>query len=493
MIIFVQGPNDRKRIDIGLNDKLCNKIKEIFKIEKFSMSFDQKNTKVIDINKTPQDLNLYKGIILYIHYDIIKKDIKREKDKFMCSHEVNAMCPNCAPLDPWDEKYYKDKKIKYLSFGSYKEMCKKNNTEIKMENYTSTVCKDHSKNTRCVNCEEKDIYLTPQIYRMVDHIEFDDAVIVENFIKQWRDSKKQYFGILVGKYKSYDRSPLGLKAVVSGIWIPEQENYPDGFVIKENLDDDFLLHSNLSFLGMIYTDLIFDKQIMSKRNEKNYFLSSLEIEFIAKMQFMFPYMENNILFNSRFVTCLISANEYGDIEINEYQVSSQCMALTRSQFILPTNNSFFYTKKNVFYKEIQDDSLVTTKADKILPSEYFIIKLTSGTKQNPIFKNNSYISNIFTNQKMADYFEQQFTFEKFSNFSLLMKIKDRVSDFNRLLKCIVEDDKKYFERFTRHEDYKNILESLTKFHKVIWTCEACTFINEHSIHACEVCGTPKTT
>lgn len=491
MIIFVQGPNDRKRVDIGLNDKLHNKIKEVFKIENFTMSFDQLNTKKVDTSKTPQSLDLYKGMVLYIHYDIIQTDIKREKDELMCSHEKNAMCPNCAPLDPWDEKYYKDKKIKYLSYGSYKEMCKNNNTEINMENYAQVVCRDHSKKIRCVKCEEKDIYLTPQIFRMVDHIEFDDSVIVENFIKHWRDSKKQFFGILVGRYKSYDRSPLGLKAIVSGIWIPKQENYPDGFVIKENLEDDFLLHSNLSFLGMIYTDLLFDKKIISKRNEKNYFLSALEIEFISKMQFMFPYMENNILFNSRFVTCLISANEDGDIELNEYQVSSQCMALTRSQLILPTLDSSFYTNKNVYYKEIQDNTLVTIKADKLIPSEYFIVKLTSGTKQNPLFKNNAYISNVFTNQKMADYLEQDFSFEKFSNFSFLMKIKDKILDFNRLLKCIVDEDRKYFEKFKKGQDFKNILESLNKFHKVIWTCEACTFINEHSMHTCEVCGTPK--
>lgn len=288
MIIFIKGPTERKRIEIGPYDKIYKKAKEVFGKENFTLSYDEDNTQKVDGNSNILDLNLKKGTTLFIHYDIVKSDIKREKDKMMCNHDSNAMCANCASLDPWDAKYMADKKIKYLSFGSYKEMCKYKNMDLSMEDYSSKKCKDHKPNIRCVNCQEKDIFLNPQRYRMVDHVEFDDAAMVQNFIKNWKDSRRQYFGFLIGKYKTYDMVPLGRKALVSGIWLPEQENFPDGFVINELSYGDFLKDSGLEIVGMIYSDLIFDGHMTSSKLKEDFFLSSLEVDFISKMQFMFP-------------------------------------------------------------------------------------------------------------------------------------------------------------------------------------------------------------
>ncbi|EEQ82424.1 hypothetical protein NCER_100859 [Vairimorpha ceranae BRL01] len=492
MIIFIKGPTERKRIEIGPYDKIYKKAKEVFGKENFTLSYDEDNTQKVDGNSNILDLNLKKGTTLFIHYDIVKSDIKREKDKMMCNHDSNAMCANCAPLDPWDAKYMADKKIKYLSFGSYKEMCKYKNMDLSMEDYSSKKCKDHKPNIRCVNCQEKDIFLNPQRYRMVDHVEFDDAAMVQNFIKNWKDSRRQYFGFLIGKYKTYDMVPLGRKALVSGIWLPEQENFPDGFVINELSYGDFLKDSGLEIVGMIYSDLIFDGHMTSSKLKEDFFLSSLEVDFISKMQFMFPNFENKNLLNSKFVTIVVTSNIQGEIELMEYQVSSQCMALTRGNFILPTDNpKLFYTTKNIFYKTIEDDgSLKSVKADPFLPVEFFLVKLTHGNKQNPLFLNNTPFYGSVTNKKLAEYFNEDYSFEKFSNFDLLQRLKDKFKDFNELLKCIVEKDRNYFKFFTEQENFKEFTNSLQKYYKRSWICAACTFINEKNLDRCEICETP---
>ncbi|WUR03096.1 nuclear protein localization protein 4 (NPL4) [Vairimorpha necatrix] len=491
MIIFIKGPTERKRLEINSHDKLYKKVQEAFNIESFNLSYDEDNQNKIDEKSTIPELNLKQGMTLYLHYEIIKKDIKREKDDFMCDHASNAMCAHCAPLDPWDAKYLEDKKIKYLSYNSYKEMCKYKNQDFIMEDYSVKKCTDHNRNIRCVNCQEKDILLNPQRYRMVDHVEFDDSNMVQNFIRNWRDTRRQYFGILIGKYKNYDLVPLGRKALVSGIWIPEQENYPDGFVINDKFEDDFLLDTGLEILGMIYTDLIFDGQMTSSKMKDDLFLSSLEVDFISKMQFMFPNFENNQLLNSKFVTIVATSNQNNEIELMEYQVSSQCMALTRNNLILPTSNpKLFYTEKNIFYKILQEDgTLKNVKAEPFLPVEYFIVRLTHGNKQNPLFLNSDFINNTISNKKLAEYFNEEYSIEKFSNFNLLMKLKNRFRNFNKFLKCIIEKNQEDFDKFLQEEEFQNFILELKKYFKKAWVCKACTFINEQNLERCEVCET----
>jgi nuclear protein localization family protein 4 len=62
---------------------------------------------------------------------------------------------------------------------------------------------------------------------MVDHVEFESASIVENFIKFWRSTGYQRFGYLLGRYEPYLVVPLGVKAVVSSIYEPPQSNFSD--------------------------------------------------------------------------------------------------------------------------------------------------------------------------------------------------------------------------------------------------------------------------
>ncbi|KAF9761489.1 Nuclear protein localization protein 4 like protein [Nosema granulosis] len=493
MIIFIRGPSEQKRVEIREDEDIYKKVQDLFKVEQFAVFKDSAKKCKIHKGELVKNLGLKNGSAIYVEYEIVQKEVKRVKDKMMCSHDVNAMCANCAPLDPWDEKYYKEKNIKYLSFGSYKEMLKHQKTNLEMENYDQKKCAEHSSKTKCVRCQDADILLIPQIYRMVDHIEFDNQKIVENFIKNWKDSHKQFFGLLIGKYKQYDRSPLGTRAVVSGIWEPEQENFPDGFVLTETLDDDFLDGTGLEIVGMIYTDIIYDGKLTSDRLMHNYLVSSLEVCFMAKMQFMFPHIDNNKVFNSRFVTIIATPNESGDIELLEYQVSSQCMALTRNNYILPTENpEKSLAKKNIFYKTRDEaNNLLQVKADPYLPNDYFLVRLTHGMKSNPLFTQCSFIPFKLGNSKMSEYFGGDYSLEKFSNFNLLMKLKTRISNFNVFLKAIISKDTAYFEEFKRSEEFQEIVLPLQKYNKIEWVCEVCTYINSHRPDNCEICESPR--
>ncbi len=69
---------------------------------------------------------------------------------------------------------------------------------------------------------------------MVDHVEFETAAIVDQFISFWRQTGLQRFGWLYGRYERYDVVPLGIKAVVSAIYEPPQANAVDGVELQQD-------------------------------------------------------------------------------------------------------------------------------------------------------------------------------------------------------------------------------------------------------------------
>lgn len=45
--------------------------------------------------------------------------LERKRDTKLCRHNSNGCCVHCSPVEPWDEEYLKEHKIKHLSFHSY--------------------------------------------------------------------------------------------------------------------------------------------------------------------------------------------------------------------------------------------------------------------------------------------------------------------------------------------------------------------------------------
>src|SRR5436309_9490269 len=94
---------------------------------------------------------------------------------------------------------------------------------------------------------------------------------------------------------------------------------------------------------MIYTDLMDDGtgqgKVVCKRHIDSYFLSSQECCFSVAMQSKYPTRTKWSMsgqFDSRFVTCVVTGNQNGDIDVAAYQVSNTCAAMVSADIIEPS-------------------------------------------------------------------------------------------------------------------------------------------------------------
>lgn len=237
MIIKLQTPTRQLRLQANPDDLLSVLIESKFNTKDYTCYFN--NNKIGNCSLSLNALNITHGSLIKVEVQenttkIQKEDdglIYRKKDELMCTHDKNAMCSNCAPLDPWDKKYHAEKGIKYLSFNSYIKLLKKNNIPLEKFTVKKPQCKTHDSNTFCTICAPNVFTLQMQVYRMIDHIQINSRKMVDDVLNSYGKSGRQQFSLLVGDEQKYEMVPGGRKVVVVDVLQVEGEFFPDGFCV----------------------------------------------------------------------------------------------------------------------------------------------------------------------------------------------------------------------------------------------------------------------
>lgn len=329
-----------------------------------------------------------------------------------CRHSGMGMCEYCSPLPPWDAEYHEQNSIKHISFHSQLALLNSETNKgtgssfippLKQSNFKilSPCPSGHEPWPRgiCSKCQPSSITLKRQKFRMVDHVEFQRSDIVNNFIDSWRRSGVQRIGLLIGSYDKYEKTPLGIKAKVEAIYEFPQMDWEDGLTLNQWDEEDKVMNLisgfGLSPIGIIFTDLSDagngDGSVICKRHADSFFLSSLEIIFATKWQLRFPNVSRfseNGSFSSKFVTCVVSGNTNGEIDISTYQASETAEGLVKANLISPSThpNQMFINKQDseryvpdILYQMVNEYGLeVKRDAKPSFPVEYLIVSLTHG-------------------------------------------------------------------------------------------------------------------
>ncbi|KAJ2798106.1 nuclear protein localization protein 4 [Coemansia guatemalensis] len=361
--------------------------------------------------------------------------IKRERDAKMCKHGANAMCDYCMPKDPFDSEYLEQQGIKHMSFQAY---LRKVLAEYKIHGDISGGLPanvpppledpDYCVKPNCLNghapwpkgicskCQPSAITLHRQRFRMVDNVEFASRSLIETLLTFWQKTGSQRFGFLYGHYDPLYDVPLGVKAVVEAIYEPKQGWEVDGIKLaigSEEFDQEIARADaaaeacGMKMVGMIFTDLVptgESNKVVYRRHANSYFLTSLECRLAAYMELKHPNpcrWARGGHFGSKFVTCCVSGNQNGDIDISAWQLSNSAMAMQKADLIVPSSvpssmcvqepaksryvPDIFYSYKNEYNLQ------VSANAKPAFPVDYLLVNVTNGYPREPnsAFRTNS--------------------------------------------------------------------------------------------------------
>lgn len=332
-----------------------------------------------------------------------------------CRHKGNSACIYCTPKDPYDPEHLKKLGVKFLSFHSYLKKMTQGSKFAALDDISLSIregCTTHPPwpASICSQCQPPALTLNRQTYRHVDHIEFENADIVDNFLTFWRVTGGQRIGFLYGRYEHFPEVPLGIKAVVSAIYEPPQEGSRDGVKLEpaepEKEATLAALTSNLGLqrVGWIFTDLVSELSGTVKhfRNIETYFLSSQECITAGHYQNLHPNVTKAATsgkHGSKFVTVIVTGNQDNQVHMEGYMVSNQCMAMVRESVLAPTKDApeLGFVKEStqkqyvpdVFYKEKDEYGNEVTKSARPLPVEYLLIDVPVATPNTPVLRFNS--------------------------------------------------------------------------------------------------------
>lgn len=340
--------------------------------------------------------------------------IKRLPDPKLCRHNSNGRCVHCSPIEPWDENYLKEQKIKHMSFHAYIRKLTSGVDRgkfVALEDLNCRIksgCSDHPPWPKgiCSKCQPSAITLNRQLYRHVDNVMFENTALVERFLNYWRTTGYQRMGFLYGTYEINSDVPLGIRAHVAAIYEPPQDGTRDSIkLLPDDMADDvneLAAALGLTKIGWIFTDLISEDAaagtVKHIRGIQTHFLTAHECIFAGQLQNQHPNIckySSNGCFGSKFVTVCVTGDDKKQIHMEGYAVSAQCMALVRDNCLVPTKDApeLGYIREStdkqfvpdVYYKEIDQYRNEVSRLARPLPVEYLLVDVPASTPLTPMY------------------------------------------------------------------------------------------------------------
>ena len=467
--------------------------------------------------------------------------IDRKRDPKTCRHGHNSACVHCLPIEPYDAAYLEGRKIKHMSFHAYmRKLCSgvDKGKFVNLENDSCRIkpgCSKHLPYPRgvCSTCQPKAITLNRQSYRHVDHVIFENAMLVDRFLNFWRITGTQRIGFLYGRYERHLDVPLGIKAVVAAIYEPPQESTRDSVKLladpRQKAVDEIADKLGLRCVGWVFTDLLSEDAskgtVRHTRGANSHFLSAQECIMAGHFQSLHPnpcQMASSGNFGSKFVTVCVTGNSQNQIHMEGYQVSNQCQALVLDQCLVPTQEApeLAYVRKSslesyvadVYYKEKDSYGNEVTRIARPLPVEYLLLDVPASTPLNPLFTfhngnqlafpvENRPLNGHLQDMSSLDSYLKQFTADRFieasSDFHFLVYIATMdefpmMEFMNPLLEAIKTENAVLAEEWTRNEPWLRVTRNNVAATNS-WACQFCTFINPIHLTSCEMCSLPNQT
>ncbi|KAI5189755.1 nuclear protein localization protein 4 [Nematocida sp. AWRm77] len=415
-----------------------------------------------------------------------------------CKHGPSGMCDQCAPEDSWLSSSFENRR--FVSQGAYEEYLASKDKELVMESHMPPLCRTHPASARCNKCLPKEIALTRQLFRPVDHVELHDTVILEQIIGEQREKGVQSVHLLVGRYSAYPEVAKGVKAEVFCLVQVEHKGLQNGFVI--NPEDGVLKGTDKSFsellrlLGMEVVGMVYTR--VSK--EELPFISSLEVEFIGRMQNMFPYVDGGKHKGSRFVT-LVIAGTAKTSEVMECSASHLAMELLQ--------DGLLFSSKNPLEMEVHPVTAVWTDKEgsqvgHTVPVEYLVVRPTHGVtlgkgifctkKARGSFKRGQGLSALKKHfqKRITEGSVQGLSLEAVSDFQVLLELADMSVLTPELVQAVLSKDELGFMEGVIEGKYAALVEITKECEDLpAWSCEVCTLTNQPSSTVCDACGIPR--